>query len=126
MKDLKSLMELTMSDMINTIDAIADLRTIELTADGTGEVAWLVMGDGSETGIVVNFSSDKNEQVLSGLNQFQHAIQEELCRLKLNTSWPQCLDTQHLHPMEPDLVEGRFSWICPLDSRHTIPIGSLS
>jgi hypothetical protein len=39
--------------------------------------------------------------------------------------WPRC-PLHHDHPLNPDMRHDRVSWVCPRDTRISVPVGELA
>ncbi|HZX05132.1 hypothetical protein [Kribbella sp.] len=89
------------------------------------ESLWLVSGDKSRTGLLVPCDFSQPERVIHVADQLQDFIHEELCRLGLPATWPECPEHPASHPLTPALPAGRPAWQCP-KSGHTVgAIGGL-
>ncbi|MDX6263026.1 MAG: hypothetical protein QOH84_4714 [Kribbellaceae bacterium] len=90
------------------------------------ESLWMLSGRRSRTGLLASLDVPAPERLVHVADQIQDFVHEELGRLELPATWPECPEHPASHPLTPELTSSGPSWVCP-KSTHTIaPIGELS
>lgn len=120
----------------NALDAIQrDLRNtggIELrileepAADDPGyESVWLLAGRRWRTGVLAPVDMGEPERLVHVAEQVQEFVFEELARLELPVTWPECPEHPASHPLTPALASSGPCWQCPKSGDTVSQIGEL-
>ncbi|NEA34297.1 hypothetical protein [Streptomyces sp. SID13031] len=121
----------------SALDAIRrDLRNtggIELriseepaTTDPWYESVLLLSGRRSSTGVLAPVEMADAERLVHVADQVQEFVFEELARLELPATWPECPEHPASHPLTPVLAPGGPCWQCPKSGDAVSRIGELA
>ncbi|HEY3556684.1 MAG TPA: hypothetical protein VGL05_04455 [Kribbella sp.] len=103
------------------------LRVLDEPAieDPAYESVWMLSDDDCRTGLLAPRDLPQPERVVHVADQVQDFVHEELGRLGLPATWPECPEHPASHPLTPALPAGIPSWQCPKSSRTVSTIGNL-
>lgn len=90
------------------------------------ESATLYAPDGSGMGVWVDLSAGTAQQLADLADQVQEWAVEELCRVRLPTSWPRCEAHPDNHPLQARVRKGNAVWACPKKGAADVLVGQLS
>jgi hypothetical protein len=95
------------------------------TSDPGYESVLLLSGRRWSTGLLAPRALADDERLVHVADQVQEFVFEELARLELPVTWPECPEHPASHPLTPVLTSGRPSWQCPKSGATIAPIGAL-
>lgn len=118
----------------DALDAVVrDLRStggITLRVAGAPAVAGygsvlLLSGRRSSTGVLAPVEMSDSERLVHIADQVQEFVFEELARLGLSATWPECPEHPASHPLTPVLAASGPCWQCPKSGDTVGTIGEL-
>ncbi|MFC0623138.1 hypothetical protein [Kribbella deserti] len=118
-------LELVVRDLRNTGGITLHLLPEPVDSDPSYESVWMLSGRTARTGLLAPIEMAPPDRIVHIADQVQEFVLEELGRLGLPATWPECPEHPDSHPLTPTQSPGRPSWVCP-KSGHTIAaIGQL-
>ncbi|MFF0264728.1 hypothetical protein [Kribbella sp. NPDC004536] len=125
MDPLHTALSLLVRDLRSTGGITLQLLDEPVLEDPAYESLWMVSGDDSRTGLLVLRDLPAAERVVEVAEQVQDFVHEELCRLGLPVTWPECPEHPASHPLTPALPGGAPTWQCPKSNHDISAIGEL-
>ncbi|GAA1585752.1 MULTISPECIES: hypothetical protein [Kribbella] len=122
---LRTALSLLVLDLRSTGGLTLQLLDEPALDDPAYDSLWLLSGDDCRTGLLAFRDLPAAEQVVQVAEQVQDFVHEELCRLGLPVTWPECPDHPASHPLTPALSGGHPSWQCPKSAQPVAAIGEL-
>ncbi|WP_432941782.1 hypothetical protein ACQPXM_34315 [Kribbella sp. CA-253562] len=121
---LQAALDLVVRDLAST--GGITLRVLdEADDDPLYESVWLLSGRRARTGLLAPRFLAADERVVHVADQVQEFVLEELGRLGMPATWPECPEHPESHPLEVRLADGGPSWVCPKAERTVARIGQL-
>jgi hypothetical protein len=104
------------------------LRVLDERADSLYgyESVWMLSAYPARTGLLAPLEMGDAERVVHVADQVQEFVLEELGRLELPATWPECVEHPGSHPLEARLAEGGPGWVCPKSGRTIAAVGGLT
>jgi hypothetical protein len=103
------------------------LRLLEepVDSDPAYESLWMLSGRRSRTGLLAPRDIAAPELLVHIADQVQEFVLEELGRLGLPATWPECPEHPGSHPLTPTLASAGPHWVCPKSGDLVSAIGEL-
>ncbi|MEV8373978.1 hypothetical protein AB0P21_14635 [Kribbella sp. NPDC056861] len=95
------------------------------TSDPGYESVLLLSGRRSTTGVLAPTAMSADERLVQVADQVQDFVLEELGRLGLPATWPECPEHPASHPLSAVLTSSGPRWQCPKSSKNISVIGEL-
>jgi hypothetical protein len=89
------------------------------------ETVWMLSEHPSRTGLSAPVEMGDAERVVHVADQVQEFVLEELGRLELPATWPECSEHPGSHPLEARLEDGGPAWVCPKSGHTVAGVGEL-
>ncbi|MEV6410958.1 hypothetical protein [Kribbella sp. NPDC051718] len=122
---LANALEAVVRDLRNTGGIELRISDEPATSDPGYESVLLLSGRRSWTGLLAPIALTDDERLAHVADQIQEFVFEELARLGLPVTWPECPEHPASHPLTPVLTSGLPSWQCPRSGDTVAPIGQL-
>ncbi|GAA3597380.1 hypothetical protein [Kribbella ginsengisoli] len=122
---LASALNAVVRDLRNTGGIELRISDEPATSDPGYESVLLLSGRRWSTGLLAPLGLTDDERLVHVADQVQEFVFEELARLELPVTWPECPEHPASHPLTPVLTSGPPSWQCPKSGDTVAPIGRL-
>lgn len=122
---LQAALRLVVRDLRSTGGITLRLLEEPSSDDPEYESLWMLSGRRSRTGLLAPRDMQQPERVVHIADQVQEFVHEELGRLGLPVTWPECPEHPASHPLTPTLTGGKPSWQCPKSGHIIGAIGEL-
>jgi hypothetical protein len=122
---LASALEAVVRDLRNTGGIELRISEEPATSDPGYESVLMLSGRRCWTGLLAPLAMADDERLVHVADQVQEFVFEELARVGLPVTWPECPEHPASHPLEPVLTSGRPSWQGPKSGSTVSRIGEL-
>jgi hypothetical protein len=116
---------LVVRDLRSTDGITPRLLEGPVDSDPAYESLWMLSGRSSRTGLLAPRDMAAPELLVHVADQVQEFVLEELGRLGLPATWPECPEHPGSHPLTPTLGSGGPHWVCPKSGDIVSAIGEL-
>jgi len=109
---------------------LRDVRTTGVPEPGLDGYRWVADPSvasamlGGSTSLSIEVDGPEESRVTAAADQVQEWVIEELWSTA-TANWPPCPRHRASHPLQPVVLDGLATWICPADGEQIGPIGSL-
>jgi hypothetical protein len=124
-QNLRSALDLVLSDLLVTTGIAPEVRDTQWSAYEGQESAFLVASDGSSSGVFI-LGEDTPTQVATAADTVQAWAFDELWSSGKSTAWPECPDHPDSHPLRPKVIAGNAVWCCPRTATVVDEVGRLT
>jgi hypothetical protein len=122
---LKTALRLVIRDLRSSGGIILHVLDEPTDDDPRYESMWLLSAGDSRTGLLAPLDMTEPERVVHVADQVQDFVHEELGRMGLPATWPECPEHPASHPLTPTLTSSGASWQCPKSGDTIGAIGEL-
>ena len=119
---LETALDLVVRDLRRTGGITLRLLDEPVDNDPAYESLWMLSGRTARTGLLVPLDLAEPERLVHVADQVQEFVLEELGRLGLPATWPECPEHPGSHPLTPRLGP---CWVCPKSGDAIAAIGEL-
>jgi hypothetical protein len=123
---LRTALNLVLRDLAATGGITLRLLDEPSDKDPEYESLWMLSGRRDRTGLLAPLDLPAPERLVHIADQIQEFVSEELGRLELPATWPECPEHPASHPLTPELTSSGPAWVCPKSADTIAPIGELS
>jgi hypothetical protein len=123
--DLASALDAVQQDLRSTGGIDLRISDEPATSDLGYESVLLLSGRRSTTGLLAPTAMSDDERLVHVADQVQDFVLEELGRLGLPATWPECPEHPASHPLNAVLAPSGPRWQCPKSSNNISMIGKL-
>ncbi|WP_328989548.1 hypothetical protein OG394_25260 [Kribbella sp. NBC_01245] len=125
MNSVETALRPILRDLRSTAGITVHLSDGPTDDDPRYESMWLLSTGDTRTGLLAPLDMEEPERLVHIADQVQEFVHEELGRLGLPATWPECPEHPASHPLTPTLTENGPCWLCPKSGAAISPIGEL-